>query len=295
MWTFLVVIQSPVLVLSGQTLLRSAWYCFWGQGQICGHLFGNAMLAVTTIPSDWVPGRNGSGKSIHCVATHHNTFMKSNQTVLRACVTSSLPVVAAVMFAGCANNLQADALRDAVQALSSPGSKLRTPAEVNAYPYAQLRMQLEGYLPAIAVLAEYVEGDYLWVAGGDFQLLQSPDGRIKRIQVGAQQTLVDWQGLQLQPALPDKYRLTVTLATEADEPASFVVRCAQAESVPASIIVNGQTIDTTRSRYNCTSGNADDVFTMTYWHDADGRIRRSDGRIWLRGRGYLLEALKVPA
>ncbi len=221
--------------------------------------------------------------------------MKSNRTVLRACAVGAALVAVLMGFAGCANNPQADALRDAVRTLSSPGSKLRTPAEVNAYPYAQLRMQLDGYLPAIAVLAEYVEGDHLWVAGGDFWLLQSTDGRIKRMQVGPRQTLVDWQGAQLQPAPPADYRLTVTLVTESEEPASFVVQCTQAESVAASIIVNGQTIDTSRSRYDCTSGSAGDVYAMTYWHDANGRIRRSEGRIWLQGRGYAFEALKVPA
>ncbi len=70
--------------------------------------------------------------------------MKSNRTVLRACAVGAALVAVLMGFAGCANNPQADALRDAVRTLSSPGSKLRTPAEVNAYPYAQLRMQLDG-------------------------------------------------------------------------------------------------------------------------------------------------------
>ncbi len=221
--------------------------------------------------------------------------MKSNRTVLRACAVGAALVAVLMGFAGCANNPQADALRDAVRTLSSPGSKLRTPAEVNAYPYAQLRMQLDGYLPAIAVLAEYVEGDHLWVAGGDFRLLQAPDGRIKYLEVGPQKAAVDWQGAQLQPAPPAEYRLMVTLADAAAGSVPFAVRCMQTESVAAAIIVHEQTIDTTRSRYDCTSGSADDVFAMTYWHDANGRIRRTEGRIWQQGRGYTFEALKVPA
>lgn len=221
--------------------------------------------------------------------------MKSTCFAPRLRVAMAALVIFPLYLSGCANNPQSEAIRDAVTAIRSPGSSLRTPAEIAAYPYAQMRVQLEGFLPAIAVLAEYVEGDHLWYAGGDFWLLQSPDGRIKRLQAGTKQTLVSWEGVALQPAPPGTYTLAISLLDGSEVRASFPVECTLTESVAAAIIVNEETIDTTRSRYDCQSDGATEPFAMTYWHDAAGRIRRTEGRLWQKGVGYTFEALKVPA
>lgn len=203
--------------------------------------------------------------------------------------------LALICVVGCANNPQVEALQRAATALQSPGSLLRTQAEVDAYPYAQLQMQLTGYLPAIAVLAEYAGEDHVWVAGGAFALRQAPDGRIKRMQVGTSATSVQWKGVMLQPTVPTTYKLAVTLAGESQQPTVLAVACSLSESVAASIIVNSRTIDTTRSRYECVSEGDEAAHAMTYWHDASGRIRRAEGKLWSQGQGYLFEALKVPA
>ena len=34
---------------------------------------------------------------------------------------------------------------------------------------------------------------------------------------------------------------------------------------------------------------------MTYWHDTQGRIRRTEGQLWEQGNHLFMEALKVPA
>lgn len=243
------------------------------------------------------PAHAGAGSDIQDVAWRFlkHEFMKSARFSSRSRVAAAALVIFLLSLGGCANNPQSEVIRNAVAEIRSPGSLLRTPAEIAAYPYAQMSMKLSGYLPAIAVLAEYLDGDHYWYVAEDLWLRQSPDGRIKGMQVAEKRTLVRWDDVSLQPVQPDAYLLSVTRVDGAEESGSIAVQCSLAESVAASIIVNEATIDTTRSRYDCHSDGAAESFSMTYWHDAAGRIRRTEGRLWQNGLGYSFEALKVPA
>lgn len=222
--------------------------------------------------------------------------MISIRSVLRVRVVT---LAALSLLPGCIYNPQVDTARDAMRAIVSPASSLRTPAEVRAYPYAQLRMQLQGFLPAIAVLSEYVDGDYLWLAGGGFRLLQAPDGRIKQMAIGSKHVRLDWRSVTLHPVPPEEYVLTTVLEMQSEHPPgedrTLSARCELVASEATAIVVNEQAIDTLRISYECASADSTKSFAMTYWHDDQGRMRRSLGRLWHGGEEYRFETLKVPA
>lgn len=197
--------------------------------------------------------------------------------------------------AGCASSVQGQLLSQTLDQLRGGGEFPRTRAEVSAYPYAQLGVRVDGNRSGIPVLVEYVGEDYLWGAGDVFRLHQARDGRIKYLRLPETETWLDWGDVSLQPTPPQEYIVGLRAVATNGDSVEQGMRCTQTLTEPATIIVNTYPLDTVRTQYRCESAPTSPAVLMTYWHDAQGRIRRTEGRLWEQGNDLFMEALKVPA
>lgn len=201
----------------------------------------------------------------------------------------------ALGLSGCASSVQGKLISQTMEQLRGDGDFPRTRAEVSAYPYAQLGVRVDGNRAGIPVLIEYVGQDYLWGAGDVFRLHQARDGRIKYLRLPETETWLDWGTVTLQPEPPAEFIVGLRAVATNGDAIERPMRCVLEQSEPATIIINTYPLDTMRSQYRCDSAPTSPSVVMTYWHDAQGRIRRTEGQLWEQGNHLFMEALKVPA
>lgn len=221
--------------------------------------------------------------------------MQRTRRVASACLAGLGLIVGALSIAGCASSVQGKLLGQTLEQLRGDGEFPRTRAEVSAYPYAQLGVRVDRNRAGIPVLVEYVGQDYLWGAGEVFRLHQTRDGRIKYLRLPETETWLDWGAVTLQPETPAEFIVGLRAVATNGDAIERPMRCVLEQSEPATIIVNTYPLDTQRSQYRCDSSPDLPSVVMTYWHDAQGRIRRTEGRLWEQGNHLFMEALKVPA
>lgn len=172
----------------------------------------------------------------------------------------------------------------------------RTVDEVGAYPFAQLGVVPGSGQPGIAVLAEYVQGNYRWVASGSFFLISSPDGRILSYQLSTESIRVAWPDIDAGSApVGSVYQIEVfRSAVVAASPSPVSLTCRVSDRKQASIRVLERSIDVTHSLHECQAPSSERVM-HEYWTDASGRMRRFTGRILPATVRFKLETLKAPA
>lgn len=185
---------------------------------------------------------------------------------------------------------------------SSPATDYpRTLAEIDAYPYAQLGVKYGDARPGIAVLAEYVDGNHLWVASDRFTLLTSPAGRILNLQVNGR----FWRTSAIEPdpmsepgvevGFERSYQrpLEVGRVASPNSPQQVMqMRCRLTASGRERIAIKGREFDTAVWNEQCSAKGQS--VSITIWVDGRQRMRRLDGQLGLGAKRIRLDMLKVP-
>lgn len=179
----------------------------------------------------------------------------------------------------------------------------RTQAEIDAYPYAQLGVIYDEGRPGIAVLAEYVNGNHLWVASDRFSLLTTPAGRILNLQVNGKY----WRtaALDADPiasaaagnAGQYKYQRPLEAGRLADDSESSVstqLDCVLEATGREVLDIKEREYSTVRWRETCQWPDGQDA-VLTIWVDDKQRMRRVDGFVAPSAKRIRLDMLKVPA
>lgn len=181
----------------------------------------------------------------------------------------------------------------------------RTRAEIEALPYAQLGVVLGSGRPGIAVLAQYIDGNHLWVGGDAFEVLTSPYGRVLAMTVNQRSIRTQVIGrdplLSPPPAGGSTGRYTVELLVSGPAKAQSTnlsgaeaqeLDCVLSEEGAAAIVVASVTTDTRKFLERCEADGVES--TVHYWLDDQGRVRRVDGRLYPGSRHLRFDVLKVP-
>lgn len=211
-------------------------------------------------------------------------------------------IVLLVLVAGCASSgrgplVFAGGAIDAIRADGYP----RTRAEIAAYPYAQLGVRLEGARPGIAVLAEYVDSNHLWLAADGFQLLMTPSGRVLSVLIA--DTLVRFSPVENDPldalevdqrASPYVRQMQFGPARSPEDHTRHAVTCELVATARETLVVHGVTHATTRLEERCVAPGGLQL-SSTIWVDDARRMVRVLGHMpGAAGRTYQFDALKHP-
>lgn len=203
------------------------------------------------------------------------------------------------LFAGCVvSNTGDSSLASDLLDQSTRTDVPRTDGEVRAYPYAQMAVRVDGGRAGIAVLAEYQEGNHLWVSADDEALTIDPAGQVRSLQLGG----LRFAEQKVEPIDADsrfkRERRTIAVSghrsphTDVDR---LQAACSRSGPTAASILVLGEVIDVEVFNWTCEFSDLGETIGQTIWLDDEGRVRRFDGRLWPSGPRLRLDVLKVPA
>lgn len=168
----------------------------------------------------------------------------------------------------------------------------RTLAEVEAYPYAQLGVQLGDVRPGIAVLAEYEQGNHRWVAADDVSILTTPDGQLLEVRTSDEVTtsvIKSAGGRSWVEQVGSTYQ-RVVVSSESGE---RLLRCRVEDAGVTSLTVLGAQVAVQAWREQCadTAGQSERLIYL----DDRGRFRGLEGQ-WYPGAARMrMDVLKVPA
>ena len=162
-----------------------------------------------------------------------------------------------------------------------------------AYPYAQLGFVAGERQPGVAVLAQYAEGYFQWVAGDQFEMVISPEGKLLVYRLGEEQLVLDWTRVPDFPHV-DEYDVRVLQATwPGSAGQGGMLRCMVRERTPQQITILQQSFGATYSQHECSGPELGTVIWQ-FWHDDSDRVWRFEGAYAPGATSFHLDTLKVP-
>lgn len=229
--------------------------------------------------------------------------MSGSQSHRQAFRAFAIATLAALCLSACSSSNNGRMALVESLLFSSPSADYpRTQAEIAAYPYAQLGVRYGDARPGIAVLAEYVDGNHLWVASDQFTLLTTPAGRILNLQVNGR----FWRTAPLSPDplqrtdIAEGFSLVYSrpiqtghAATNAGAQKPMQLQCELTLLGGDLIAIKGKTYQTNRWLERCDSSG--ESSELNIWVDEKQRLRRLEGQLGFGAQSLRLDMLKVPA
>ena len=181
----------------------------------------------------------------------------------------------------------------------------RTPAEIRAYPFAQLGVRIQGRRSGIAVLAQFVGEDWLWVASDDFAVLMTRQGMIRSLTLDGLVHAYQFDiqaGDQYSSKADDSdiervFRLeySVWKRDDADNKRSSDFQCSQRTQHFGEFAGGSASDRRLTHRFVCSSNSGMEPLEFSLLTDASGRLIEFAGVMAPGTPNARLEMLKAPA